>query len=282
MSGLKKWFFIVRPFTLPASLSPVLVGLVAASSAVHIDILIAAVTIFSAISLQILSNLINDYCDFKKGEDSSLRLGPERAISRGIITEKQLLTAICIVAGLACISGLYLVYIGSWPIAVIGASALFFAWLYSATNYSLSHLGIADFFAISFYGFIASLGTSFLQCGQWQIISFWFGLASGLIAEAILTTNNIRDIAQDKTAGKNTIIVRLGTSFGKALYILCVFVAPVILFWVKGSLSASILCCICAIMLCIGFLKAKGRAYNKILMMTGFYNLAYAIMVLIF
>ena len=280
MGGFKKWFMMIRPFTLPASLSPVLVGLYAASLFGPIDVLSAVITALCAMSLQVLSNLVNDYWDYKRGSDGEDRLGPLRAVSAGTSSAKALKNSIYIVAALCVVLGGYLIYIGGLPIVLIGVSAMFFAWLYSATSHSLSHLGISDLFTITYYGFLASLGTTFIQTGCWPAVSFWLGLACGATATAILTTNNIRDIEQDKRAGKKTIIVRLGTTFGKVYYLACIALSPLVLFFALENIVAGIVISILCILLYIKFLNASGRAYNKILMLTGLYNLAFALTVI--
>ena len=72
------WFRIIRPQTLFASLCPVLVGLLVASH--HIGSfnwrghLTAIFTILCSLALQILSNLINDYYDYKRGTDKKGRV----------------------------------------------------------------------------------------------------------------------------------------------------------------------------------------------------------------
>ncbi|MCF0174173.1 MAG: UbiA family prenyltransferase, partial [Bacteroidales bacterium] len=129
------------------------------------------------------------------------------------------------------------------------------------------------------YGFIASMGTTFIQTGTWSLTSFWLGLGCGAIATAILTTNNIRDIEQDRAAEKKTIIVRLGERFGKVYYFICIAAPVVILFAVKSY--AWLVVCPLAVILYSLFFKASGKGYNKILMLTGVYNLIYALSVVI-
>ncbi|MCF0168586.1 MAG: 1,4-dihydroxy-2-naphthoate octaprenyltransferase, partial [Bacteroidales bacterium] len=194
MGAFKKWFLMIRPFTLPASLSPVIVGLYAASLQDKLNIYAAVATALCAMSLQVLSNLVNDYCDYKRGSDGPDRLGPTRAVSAGTVSPEALKRAIYITVALCVVLGSFLIYIGGLQILIIGVMAMIFAWLYSATSHSLSHLGISDLFTVTFYGFVASLGTTFIQTGSWSPVSFWYGLACGAIATAILTTNNIRDI----------------------------------------------------------------------------------------
>lgn len=284
MSGFKKWFFIIRPFTLSASLSPVIVGLAAAYSEMGaIKWPTAIVTVFCALCLQVLSNLINDYCDYKKGNDSSEeRLGPPRAISLGQVTPEAMVKAICIVLLFCLVSGGYLIHVGGWQILLIGLLALLFAWLYSATSHSLSHLGIADFFTISFYGFIASAGTTFIQTGGWSAASFLLGLGCGLIATAILTVNNIRDFEADRSHGKMTVVARFGTTFGAFYYVTCIVATAVVGgITLHNILFAAALLPFAAILIS-RFGKASGRGYNRILMLTGFFDLLYSLLVLLF
>lgn len=280
-SAFVKWFFIIRPFTLSASFAPVLVGLATAfAESGKLCWTTAAITILCALCLQILSNLINDYCDFKKGSDDENRLGPSRAISKGEVTPRAMLLAIGIVVALVALSGLYLILVGGLPIILIGVSAMLFAWLYSATSHSLSHLGIADLFSLSYYGFIASAGTTFLQTGAWSRTALLLGLGCGAIATGILTVNNIRDIEQDRAHGKKTIIVRLGKGFGKGYYLVCLLI-PVVLSFALLEIWAAAIVAIAGVLLYRRFLQSEGRAYNKILMLTGFFDLFYAIMVLV-
>ncbi|MCF0177591.1 MAG: 1,4-dihydroxy-2-naphthoate octaprenyltransferase [Bacteroidales bacterium] len=271
---------MIRPFTLPASLSPVIVGLYAASRVGKLNVIAAIATAFCAMSLQVLSNLVNDYCDFKRGNDGPDRLGPVRAVSAGTVSPASLKHAIYVTVAVCLILGALLIYIGGFQILIIGLLSMLFAWLYSATSHSLSHLGISDLFTFTFYGFIASMGTTFIQTGSWSPLSFWLGLACGAIATAILTTNNIRDIDQDRKAGKKTIVVRLGAGFAKIYYLVCIAAPVILLFILKNFIAGSVIA-IFGIYLYSLFLKASGRSYNRILMLTGFYDLSFALAVVL-
>ena len=64
ISNILLWLRIIRPQTLFASLVPVLVAGIAVSEAGYsINPVTLCITAFCALSLQILSNLINDYYD---------------------------------------------------------------------------------------------------------------------------------------------------------------------------------------------------------------------------
>lgn len=270
-----KWFFIIRPATLFATLSPVLAGLYLAQKESFVYWPIAIITLCSALSIQIISNLVNDYFDYKKGSDSKERLGPVRAISKGLVTPKEMKYAIAIAMGIAMISGLGLVVYGGIPIILIGVSALCFAWLYTATPFSLSYLGIADLFVFTYFGPVATAGTFYLQTGQLSTASLLAGAGCGLISMAVLTVNNIRDYEQDKRNGKKTIIVRLGRRFGTLYYATTILSPGVILLYIGSSSTLSLLFFFPALALFGLFTRSTGKAYNRVLALTGLLNLIY-------
>ena len=121
------------------------------------------------------------------------------------------------IANIALILGAVLCYIGGWVIVVIGITAILFAWLYTATPYSLSYLGIADVFVFLYYGVIATWGTVWLlfkAAGQeldfGETMPVYAGAVCGLISMCVLFINNIRDMDDDRLVGKRTIPVRFG------------------------------------------------------------------------
>ena len=280
MKKVLLWIRIIRPGTLAAALSPVIVGLTASAVYSPVRPLIAAVTIFSAVSIQIFANLVNDYYDFLKNLDQPGRTGPKRALAEGLVSEFQMLKGILISAATAVATGLYLVYIGGIPILIIGCSALFFAWFYTATSVSLSYLGIADLFVLIYFGPVSSVGTAYLQTGGFLITAFWPGLICGFISMAILTVNNIRDVECDRAAGKMSPVVRFGVRFGQIEYLaLYLFALPCLFQSQSGFFPYSIIAV--GFVLFILVCRAKGRDHNKLLVFTGLSNLFFSITYLI-
>lgn len=289
------WFRIIRPHTLFASLTPVLVALYVTGI---YSILTACATVFCALALQILSNLINDYYDFLRGTDKAGRVGFKRALAEGEVTEVQMRNACMLTAIMACCGGLILVITGGWVVLAIGLSALLFAWLYTATSHSLSYLGIADIFVFLYYGVIASSGTSFLQLASiygvttpffgsiemswselWPLLlpSFYAGGVSGFISMCVLLINNLRDINSDRAVGKRTLPVRFGKKAGEMLMLLVIMLMPLFAFLAFGY-SLPMLIVIPAIMLWLKVLRCEGADYNKCLAMAGMLNMLYFIL----
>jgi len=276
-SSILKWIRIVRPGTLGAGAAPVFVGLIVAAEERTFDWTIALVTLLAALSIQIASNLINDYYDFHKGLDKAGRLGPKRAIAEGEVTPQTMKRAIIIDVTIAVLCGLYLTLVGGLPILMIGCVSLLCAWLYTATPYSLSYLGIADLFVLAFFGPIATVGTTYLQLEQFSEKAFWFGMVNGFISMGILTINNIRDIDSDKKAGKRSVVVRFGKKFGEWEY-LSLFLLIIPCLFMAGSSGLCYTVVAMGIGLFIRLRHTKGKAYNQLLIRTGQTNLLFALL----
>ena len=130
MQKIKLWFGVCRPYSLFISASPVIAGLLAFGKI--IDIPTAVVTLLCAMSLQVFSNLVNDYYDFVRGCDKAGRSGPQRPLAEGIVNEKQMRTACIVALSVALLLGAYLVRGGGWVILLVGVLSALFAWLYTA------------------------------------------------------------------------------------------------------------------------------------------------------
>lgn len=271
------WLKIIRPQTLAASICPVLVGFITGGIE---KTAVAAATLLCALSLQILSNLINDYYDFKRGADKKGRAGFQRALAEGLVTERQMLAACFIALAVALVLGLFLVISGGWPILAIGLTAILFAWLYTATDHSLSYLGIADIFVFLYYGVIATMGTEYLQTGIWTAQAFWAGGACGLISMCVLITNNLRDIESDRAAGKKTFPVRFGKKAGEKGYLVVILLIPLFDYMAFGLCSA-MLTVIPGIALFTKVLRSEGSQYNLCLMLAGILNITHTLLCLV-
>lgn len=285
MKKVLLWLRIIRPQTLFASLVPVLVGLLAyrhdgLSAAAYWPALTAVLTALCALSLQILSNLINDYYDFVRGSDKAGRVGFKRALAEGEVSKRQMLTACAITLALAVAMGAYLVLVGGWVILAIGLTAILFAWLYTATSHSLSYLGIADIFVFLYYGVVASTGTVFLLSHTFSLTAFYAGAVCGLISMCVLMTNNLRDIESDRLVGKRTLPVRFGKRAAEGIMLAEVLLMPLFAYLAWG-LSWSMLIGLAALALFAAVLRAQGPQYNKCLLATGLTNLLYLLLCLL-
>lgn len=291
MKKIKIWFNVLRPKTLFASSVPVVVGMCYALLTNSINCFVAIITLLCGVSLQTLSNLINDYYDYKKGTDQKDRIGFKRALAQGKVSIKQMKKAIYLNLSFSLFCGIYLVYCGGVPIVVIGLLSIFFAWLYTATPYSLSYLGIADIFAFLFYGPIATCGTYYLLCNDMILIKrvFAAGCVCGCVSTMILTVNNLRDMDTDKLHGKKTFEVRFGKTTGEIKYLFLSLFIGLSAFFSLFRLNCNKLLIVllpaimlfASISLFLKLRKAEGQTYNKLLFHTSLINLLYLLLIII-
>ena len=229
------WILAIRPRTLPAAAAGVLVGTALAWHDKHFRFDAAIVCLLTAFLLQIGSNLANDVYDFEQGVDTGDRLGPVRVTQARMLTPQQVKLGMLVVFGLAALLGLYLVWLGGWPIMILGSAALVSAIAYTAGPFPIGYHGLGDLFVFLFFGLAAVAGTYYLHTGLVSLPVWWMTIPPGLIVTAILVVNNLRDLEIDRKAGKHTMAVRLGERGAKIQYLSCMFVAYSILIPVAWS-----------------------------------------------
>jgi 1,4-dihydroxy-2-naphthoate octaprenyltransferase len=227
-SRLAAWALATRPKTLVAGVVPVAVGTALAYRAGAFQWLPALAALVGALFIQVGTNLVNDYFDFKRGADTSERLGPARATQQGWLSPAAVFTGAMVCFGLAFLVGLYLVWVAGWPLVVIGLTSLAAGYAYTGGPFPLAYNGLGDVFVLVFFGFVAVGGTYFVQAGTVTPAVLLAAVPVGLLGVALLAVNNTRDEPTDRAAGKRTLVVRFGTGFGRAEWAVCVAVSALV------------------------------------------------------
>jgi 1,4-dihydroxy-2-naphthoate octaprenyltransferase len=220
MTKTQAWIEAARPQTLPAALAPVILGASLAWQDHEFAALPTAVALICALLIQIGTNFANDYYDHVKGADTDERVGFTRASATGLIKADTMWWATAITMSLAFVIGLYLVWHAGWQILLLGVLSLIFGYLYTGGPFPLGYNGLGDLFVFLFFGFGAVMGTYFVNALEWGADSFWASLAMGALCTNILVINNLRDIDQDRKAGKRTLGVLFGEHTLKVEYLL--------------------------------------------------------------
>ncbi len=219
--SLRVWIDAARPKTLPAAVVPVLMGTAIAwrDGVFHWPSAFAA--LLASVLIQIGTNYANDYFDAVKGTDTEERIGPQRATAAGLVSPAAMRAAFIVTFALAALIGAYLVWRGGLPIVWIGLASIASGILYTGGPKPLGYVGLGDVFVLIFFGPVATAGTYYVQGLAWSEVAAIAGLGPGLLAVALLTVNNLRDVDQDRKAGKRTLAVRFGPTFAKWEYVLC-------------------------------------------------------------
>lgn len=237
---IKMWIETARPKTLPLALATILTGSALAYRAGHFHWGITILCLLTTLFLQVLSNFANDYGDHQKGSDTAERIGPLRGIQQGAISATQLKKGLYVMIALSFLCGALLIGIAYQNVSdliafsLLGVLAIVAAITYTVGNKPYGYLGLGDISVLIFFGLLGIGGTYYLQVHDFSAVILLPAIASGLLATAVLNINNLRDIEQDRKAGKNTLAVRLGPHNGRVYH--CILLAVAALFYLLFAL----------------------------------------------
>ena len=207
----KAWLLAVRPKTLPAAIVPVWSGcLIVKSIGYDVSYRLAVVTLMGAIFLQIATNFFNDVIDASKGADTSERIGPTRATASGLLRPRTMYAGAAFMLLQALVCGFFLFTVRGWPIIAIGIPSVYLSYGYTGGPVPLAYRGLGELFVILFFGFVAVMGTIFVQTGFWPWQGWISGLQIGCLSAVLIAVNNYRDLEEDRAANKRTLVVRWG------------------------------------------------------------------------
>lgn len=206
----RAWIMASRLPTLPAAVVPVIVGGALALRHATFNRWAFVAALGSALLIQIGTNFANDLFDYHKGADTEERTGPVRVCQAGLLSPGEVMKGTWLTFGLAFAIGMYLVYLGGWPILAVGLAAILCGLGYTGGPWPLAYHGLGDIFAFLFFGVVAVVGTYFVLAKAISPDVWWVSLPVAALVTAILVVNNLRDIETDRLAGKRTLAVRLG------------------------------------------------------------------------
>jgi len=237
MKKLQVWISACRLRTLPLSISGAIVGSGVSYSDGFFDLTVCVLTIITTLSLQILSNLANDYGDGVKGTDNEHRIGPERALQSGVISPKQMRNAIVVNVVISLILVVTLIYkafgadqfLTSLVFIILGILAIVAAIKYTVGASAYGYKALGDLMVFLFFGWLSVLGTYFLYSKQFDFLMILPASAIGLLSAGVLNLNNMRDLESDKLSDKHTLAGYLGSINSKTYHQLLIVIAMVLM-----------------------------------------------------
>jgi 1,4-dihydroxy-2-naphthoate octaprenyltransferase len=219
--------------------------------------------------------------DHERGADGPDRLGPLRVTAAGLLSPSQMKRGALVSSLVAALAGLSLVWMGGWPILLLGLASLVAAWAYTGGPLPIAYTPFGELCVLIFFGLGAVAGTSWLHLGHLTVASVLSGIAIGCFGAAVLLVNNYRDAAADARVGRRTLAITVGPRISRWLYAL-LMVTPFALLpvfdlllrgghaWLAfGGLPLALL------MVRRFFREAPGPAFNRILAQTAQVQLAY-------
>jgi len=286
MPALFDWIAAARPKTLGAAIAPVVVGSVLGWKVGGglFDWRLAGFTLGSCLALQVATNWFNDALDSLKGADTKARVGPRRITAAGAMAAESVMTAGWLMLGVAVALALPLIMARGWPIIAIGIPSLYFCYGYTGGPLPLAYRGLGELFVILFFGFVAVLGSAFVQCGEWLEGAVVAGFQIGCLSTVLIAVNNLRDVREDRTTGKRTLAVRLGETFARLeITVLILLAHGAGAYWWAHGFPAALTRTLAVVPVGV-FLILRvwalppGPAYNRLLALAGMQLLLFAVL----
>jgi 1,4-dihydroxy-2-naphthoate octaprenyltransferase len=244
---MKHWIQAARLRTLPLSLSGIIIGSAYANHQGFYDYKILGLALLTTLGLQILSNYANDYGDGIKGTDAN-RIGEKRMVAAGIISANQMKKAVIITAIITLVLALSLIYVSfgkenfalSMIFILLGIGSIGSAIKYTVGSNAYGYNGLGDLFVFIFFGLVSVLGSNFLYTKMIDYKLILAAAAIGLLSVAVLNLNNMRDIENDRIAGKRTLVVKMGLKNAKKYHVFLLVMALLLFLVFSILIGASI------------------------------------------
>lgn len=231
---MKSYWLASRPYSLTASVVPVVLGVALAKfllPALPLDQkfwLRALLAFLGCIAIQIVSNLVNDLVDFKTGLDTAESGHKFKALVNGALTWRQMFSftlAMLVIAGLI---GLYFIWLIRGPLVPIILVGAVLAVEYTAPPLKLKYRALGDLGVLLCFG-LGMLFGCYVVVGYEQprclaidnvAVVLLYALPSASLVVAILHSNNHRDRLTDQEAGARTLANKLNFRTSKNLLLL--------------------------------------------------------------
>ena len=208
---LSSWIMAARPRTLSLSMTPVLVGTALAwATDRNINVLAVLAALIASMFIQLGTNMHNDAADSERGGDGPDRVGPPRVTASGLLAGSTVKHGACTCFAIAALMGLYLVYVGGWPILLLGLASIFSGWAYTGGPLPIAYTPLGELFVVAFFGVGAVGGTYWLCTAHLGTAALATGVALGSLAGAVLLVNNFRDTDADTRVGRKTLVILAG------------------------------------------------------------------------
>ena len=214
----RTWLKTARPFSLTATVSPILVGTAVALYDGTFRPLNFVAALLASLFLQVGANYFNEYFDWRYELDHEGSLGSSTVIFRREMSAGQVLAGGIGSFALAALFGLFLIVTVGPAILAFGLAGMAIAYFYSAKPFQFSTRGLGDILVYLAMGFLMTWGAYYIQIPRWSWAAFAASVPVGFIVTAILNMNNTRDYQDDLAVRKLTLPVRFGIPFGKRFH----------------------------------------------------------------
>jgi 1,4-dihydroxy-2-naphthoate octaprenyltransferase len=217
-SRLKIWLLELRAPFFTAAILPVLLGTAAAYwERVEIHLSYFLLALVGAVALHGGTNVLNDYFDYRSGNDLLYREqknppfdGGSPFLIQGILRPEAVHRVGILLLGVGAAIGLLLAYQRGWPILILGLLGVFSSYFYVEPRLNLAGRGLGEFAVGLCFGPLSVCGAYFVQTRRFAVSPLVASLPLGLLIANVLFLNQFPDLEADRDVGKTHWVVRLG------------------------------------------------------------------------
>ncbi|HLQ94955.1 MAG TPA: prenyltransferase [Pseudogracilibacillus sp.] len=202
------WFQLLRPMTWTGTLSPITAGTIYALLYSSFDVSGFVILMLAALMVQSSANMLNDYFDFKNGQDKERwTYHNDKQKFRPVFHQIPYVAATTF--AIAILLGIWIGSQYGWWMFILGLVGILAASFYSAGKKSLAAIGLGETVAAVFLGFVPFMLGYAVQGAPMTPLAFIVAMPYVILISSMILTNNIRDIHKD--AGfRKTVPMRTG------------------------------------------------------------------------
>uniref|UniRef100_A0A069DSP5 Putative conserved plasma membrane protein n=1 Tax=Panstrongylus megistus TaxID=65343 RepID=A0A069DSP5_9HEMI len=239
---LSSYLLAVRPWTLSGSVMPTLLGCAIAYKYMPPSFvfswIIVVFTLITVISVHCAGNVVNTYYDYIKGIDN--RKSDDRILVDHILSKDEVVSLGAILYMIGCLGFVFLAMMS--PAKMEHLALVYFGGLSSSFLYTggigLKYIALGDVLILIIFGPISVLFAYMSQTGSLEWANILYAIPLALNTEAILHSNNTRDLESDRKAGIVTLAILIGHTSSYILYAFLLFTPYIafVVFAVRYSL----------------------------------------------
>jgi 1,4-dihydroxy-2-naphthoate octaprenyltransferase len=241
----REFIALIRPRTLAAAFSPVLLGAAFSYFAglfpfdgLGWSIIYSILIFLAVVSAQMVANMWNEYCDYKSGLDHGQKAGNAGSIVKGHMSPSLVLTFLKVTMVIPIIIGLFLSWKITWAYLPVGLLCILVSFLYSGGPLPISRTPLGEVASGLTMGCAIVLITAFAWLRDIPAALIIPALPSTLWVGMIMFVNNIRDINNDRKHGRKTLAILLGKDKALSLLGMLVWFNPI---WIATWIYSGVL-----------------------------------------
>lgn len=196
-------------------------------------------------SLHLAANLINDYFDAQGSDRINLHPTPfsggSRVIQERLLDTDRILMMALFFFALALLTGLVFIWIGHPYVAFVGLLGLVAGLFYSADPFKFMSRGLGEITIFLAFGPLITWGTTYVLTDRLTWQAFFLGFPLGFLITAVIWINQFPDFQADQEAQKRNLVVRLGLTSSRWIYLFLMTLPFLFLFFLLGSQGISFL-----------------------------------------